>query len=237
MFNLFLALWAGHMVGDFALQTGRIAEMKRVGWLGLGLHIGMVTIATFLFTFSYPFWPFIVLIVAVLHLLIDAVRTFIIRDLRRGHLLYFLADQSAHMLVLAGVASGLQPGRYTRWQDWWRIDGLHDRLALVVGMAVLLVFTVPVVEALIRLDLNPSPLESPRITARTRVLGAVERLVGYTLMTSSWAYLTPLVFVPHFLYRWWWQKNADTAQRVRPVVSLLVTVLAGWLTRVALNAA
>lgn len=231
MVNVFLALWAGHMVGDFALQTGRIAEMKRVGWQGLFLHVAMVTAATLIFVVRFPHWLWLTLIVSLTHLLIDAVRTFIVRDLQRAHLAYFLADQGAHMAILLGLAIGMAPDRYAQPVDWIRAYNAMDRGAWIIIAGVILVFMVPVIESLIYVDWVGGNTNDVQITLRSRLLGAGERLTGLAIMLSPWPFLTPVVFIPHMVYRLRGLSEQHPSQLVRPALSLGMTLIVGWLMR------
>lgn len=228
--NLLLALWAGHIVGDFALQTGRIAEMKRVGWTGLLIHVTMVTLATLVFVIDHPQGLLLVTIVAVIHLGIDAVRTFVVRFLRRSNLAYFFADQAAHFLVLWGLSFGLEPQTFGDPTRWFAVRTFLDLGALYTIAIVLLVFTVPVVEAILYVDWTGGKA-AVRISARDRWLGAVERLAGLTLMLSPWPYFMPLVFLPHAIYRLVNIKRQHPALLVRPLISFSFTLLVGWWLR------
>ncbi len=235
MVNVFLALWAGHMVGDFALQTGRIAEMKRVGWQGLFLHVAMVTAATLIFVVRFPHWLWLILVVSATHLLIDAVRTFIVRDLRRTHLAYFLADQGAHLVVLLGLSIGMAPERYLQPASWIQASDSLDRGAWYVIAVVALVFMVPVMEALLYVDWAGPQASDIQITSRARLLGAIERLTGLILMLSPWPLLAPLVFVPHLVYRLREMSHQHPSQLLRPGLSLGMTLIIGWLLRTGIG--
>lgn len=228
--NLLLALWAGHIVGDFALQTGRIAEMKRVGWTGLLIHVTMVTLATLVFVADHPRGLLLVSVIALSHLGIDAVRTYVVRYLRRTNLAYFFGDQIAHFLVLWGLSAGLEPQTFLDPGRWFEPRSFLDLGALYTIAIVILVFTVPVVEAILYVDWTAGK-GAVRITARDRWFGAVERLVGLAFMISPWPFITPLVFLPHAIYRLWNRKRQHPAYLVRPLISLGFTVLVGWWLR------
>ncbi len=229
--NLFLNLLAGHLVGDFALQTGRIAMMKRLGIKGLLLHVSLVAAATAVFiSQDFTYWP-VVPILAAVHFCIDAVRTFPLRHMRRGQLLYFIVDQAVHMGSLALIAMWWQPGAYHSLHDLLQPRTLEDQAAFIISALVILIFMVPVIEAIIQgyhyNALHTRPV--PQVTLRMRLLGAIERVIGFTLMQTPWAYLMPILFVPHFVYRVLYNSHLPFHQRmVRPALSLLFTALVGW---------
>ncbi len=233
--NMFVHVLAGHMVGDFALQTGRIAEMKRVGWQGLVIHVGLIAAATALFTAGLPRWIPVIIFITVTHLLIDSARTFLIPELPRMNTLYFCVDQCMHLLVMVGVSMWAQPGYYKTLYDFIHTQTTWDRALLVTSTLVALVFSIPVLEAMLYQDLTePGANHVPTITARTRLLGSIERVLGFLLVQTPYAYLMPLVFVPHYLYRLLKPSQAPLAYIIiRPTVSFVATLLLSWIVLIA----
>lgn len=234
--NLFLRLLAGHLLGDFVLQTGRIAEMKRVGWRGLLYHIGIILVSTAIFTIPAPNWPVIVALVGLLHLLIDSVRTFLVPPLRRGHLFYFVVDQGVHVGSLLIITAWQQPELGLSARALLHPHSTVERVYLLFCALVVLIFTVPVVEALLILDLSREDRpDNPHVTPRMRLLGAIERTAAFALMQTPWAFLMPPLFLPHFLYRLLVRGKTDESVAVaiaRPALSFLSTCLIGWLVQI-----
>lgn len=97
----FAALFLAHVVADYLLQTKWLVINKSRP-LALGLHIALVYFAMVAVTFSFSPW-FILL--ALLHLSIDALKTFYMR----GGLPGYLADQLLHILSVIAIAV-LVPG-------------------------------------------------------------------------------------------------------------------------------
>ncbi len=233
--NIFVHVLAGHMVGDFALQTGRIAEMKRAGWQGLLVHISLVAAATALFTAGLPRWISATLVITLAHLLIDSARTFLVPDLPRMNTLYFCVDQCVHLLVMVAVSMWAQPHYYASLYAFIHTPTTWDRVLLVTSTLIALVFSVPVLEAMLYQDFTePNTKHVPTITTRTRLLGAIERVLGFLLIQTSYAFLMPLVFVPHYLYRLF-KSSPDPLPYIliRPTVSFIATVLLGWIVLIA----
>lgn len=235
MMNIFLRLLAGHMLGDFVLQTGRIAEMKQVGWRGLLYHILLIAASTALFLFPAPNFLLLLLAVSALHLAIDSIRTFLVSPPRGFHLSYFLVDQTLHIVGLWLIATALfpemaDPGYFLH------TDSLWERVLLLFVSLVVLMFVVPVAEALLALDwgVDVPPEAVPRITTRMRLLGSIERVLGFVLMQTTYFYLMPLVFTPRLFYRLWKIPYESCGYRlVQPVLSFFVTAVVGWLFKIA----
>lgn len=98
MIETLTVLLAGHLAGDFLLQTDAMVRRKRelpfLGW-----HAAIVTLVTALFCGSMQ--PLLLVAVFLLHLLIDLIKTHGLGDELRG----FLLDQALHLLSLLAIAS------------------------------------------------------------------------------------------------------------------------------------
>ncbi len=100
---LLALLVAGHMLGDFVLQTGRMVQNKdRLWWLLF--HVSVLIVAQTLAVFPFLSWNVILVMVGIgiSHGLIDRVKF----TLEKGYphtLRVFLLDQTAHATVLLGA--------------------------------------------------------------------------------------------------------------------------------------
>ncbi len=126
---IFALCFAGHVFGDFILQTESIALGKRTEWRMLGVHIGQHVLATTLMLLlgwtrlaraapdAFPSLvevAVLLLAVALTHTVIDKVK--IGADTRWGSQpVFFVLDQIAHILVLTAVVAWLA-GRHGEWQ-------------------------------------------------------------------------------------------------------------------------
>lgn len=97
----FYYILLGHMIGDFVLQTDRIAENKGKHWQWTLLHALVVTLCTFLF--SYPFGVLVnalVILSGILHFIFDYNKSFISKRLHLSSLVGFLFDQLVHISII-----------------------------------------------------------------------------------------------------------------------------------------
>lgn len=102
----FYYLLAGHLLGDFILQTDRIAANKAKDKQWSVLHATVVTLCILLF--SVPFGLAVILLVllnGVLHHLIDYYKSRIAERLLLPGLVFFLADQAVHILLLYAISA------------------------------------------------------------------------------------------------------------------------------------
>ena len=97
----FYYLLLGHLIGDFVLQTDKMAGYKSTHWKWNLLHTSVVTLSTFVF--SYAFGTLLVVLVllnGVTHFILDYYKNEICRHLHFSGLSGFIFDQSAHILLL-----------------------------------------------------------------------------------------------------------------------------------------
>lgn len=112
--DLGLALLAGHLVGDFPLQTRLMVKEKHRPGI-LMAHGAIVAAVSYLFAARWTSWE-IPLVILLTHLCIDFLKT----KQRRASVTIFAIDQLAHLAVIVALA-GLAPrwGAMSQWTEWW----------------------------------------------------------------------------------------------------------------------
>lgn len=102
----FYYLLLGHLLGDFTLQTDKIAENKTKYWKWNLVHTVIVTLCMLLF--SIPFGLLImglVLFNGILHYLIDYYKSKLPIENPLWALIYFIIDQSLHIFIIYLISS------------------------------------------------------------------------------------------------------------------------------------
>ena len=97
----FYYLILGHLIGDFVLQTDKIAEHKGRQWKWNVLHALVVTLSVVLF--SHPFGALLSLLVilnGLVHYILDHYKSKACKALRLSELAGFLGDQFIHIVLL-----------------------------------------------------------------------------------------------------------------------------------------
>ena len=234
--SFFLRLLLGHMIGDFLLQPYWLVLAKRKGWVGLLVHVGMVTFITAMLLWgSIPNWWVWAVVLYIGHLFIDQFRTFIFVDNTKGKgiILLFL-DQLAHIVLIAALAwlatgwtfSDLNPLITTDIADQPRM------MAYLIGLAFL-ISVVPVLEAEITVAVwamsGTEVTHTVKIDTSDRLLGAIERITAIFLIVVGYGLLAPLVFLPRFglmIYQGE-LKNNRAATITKTVTSLVSALLVG----------
>ena len=239
--SFFLLLLLGHLIGDFVLQPYWLVLAKRQGWIGLLIHVGVVTFVTaiLLWISSVPFWWGWVIVLFVGHLFIDQFRTFMFTDTSKGKGLWLLlADQFAHLVlivILAWLATGWTPADLLILTTP-AATNQQLLMAYLIGLAVLIgVIPVLEVETAVTVlyysgtDLN----ETVRVDLSDRALGSIERIIGGFLMLIGFGLLSPLVFLPR-LGIMIYQGQAKT-NRIPVITKVVVSFLSALVVAFALS--
>ncbi len=116
---LFLALFLGHLLGDFVFQPGRLVVAKRNSLSGMLLHTAIVTACTTLVLLGQiaRFWPAVV-IAAIAHLGIEHLTVRARRIREASGLALFLLDQALHIVSLAIIATLMGAGSRSAVVMW-----------------------------------------------------------------------------------------------------------------------
>lgn len=202
---LFVALLCGHLLGDFVMQNGKIAERKKKEDLWLALHVGIVTLISWLLVGDWRAWE-VPLLLFGMHIGLDRLKTFLggIEKLRgRGEWL-FLGDQAAHLISLimltAIVTMIRQP--QSMWFALWRRESIDWMvilsgviIAVRVGRFVIAERMRPWLKALeeqdmaqIRSDgvMATTPNDGPRgLAAAGSTIGQLERLLIFIFVLGN----------------------------------------------------
>ncbi len=203
--SFFLRLLLGHMIGDFLLQPYWLVLAKRKGWIGLAVHVAVVTFITGVFLWgAIPNWWVWIIVLYIGHLFIDQFRTFIFVDNSKGKgiLLLFL-DQFAHILliaILAWLATGWTPLDLDPLTSLSAADQSR-MMVYLIGLAIL-ISVAPVLEAEITVAvwaaLGTEITHTVKIDTADRVLGAAERIAAITILLAGYGLALPLIFIPRF---------------------------------------
>ncbi|MGJ8616933.1 MAG: DUF3307 domain-containing protein [Sulfitobacter sp.] len=123
-----IALLTAHVLADFVFQTKWMVDNKRSPAV-LVLHAGIVFVCT---TLALGGNPALALIIALIHLAIDAVKTY---ALPADTLWAYLVDQAAHVLTIA-IAAWWVPDAVAMgyWAD--HIDTLLPIALFITGLIV-----------------------------------------------------------------------------------------------------
>jgi hypothetical protein len=103
--SLFLSLYLGHVLGDFAFQPGRLVVAKRRGVSGVVLHTAIVMVATAVVAAANigVVWP-AVLLAGLAHFGVEHLTIGARRESASSGLTIFLLDQGAHIVSLVLLA-------------------------------------------------------------------------------------------------------------------------------------
>ncbi|MCB0212612.1 MAG: DUF3307 domain-containing protein [Anaerolineae bacterium] len=236
--SFFLQLLLGHVVGDFVLQPYWLVLAKRKGWVGLIIHVAVVTFITAILAWdSIPNWWVWMIVLFVGHLFIDQFRTFVFTDNTKGKgLLLLVLDQTAHVVlivIIAWAATGWTPDSLSLLPSL-DAPNQYRLMAYLIGLAAL-ISTAPVLEAEITVAVWAAQGQeinhTLKIDTSDRVLGSIERITAMFLIIAGFGWIAPLLFVPRLLlmiYQGQARENR-TAVTTKVITSFMTAVIVSLL--------
>lgn len=118
MIQLFLIQLLGHMLGDFYLQSERMCAAKKSNAfcsIWLYVHTLFVFCAAWLVTWNISFW-WAALLIALLHSLVDGVKSYILQAKCCNSSILFFIDQIVHIIIIFFVV-WLYVNK-VGWKEW-----------------------------------------------------------------------------------------------------------------------
>ncbi len=232
----FLILSLGHVVGDFLLQPYWLVLSKRQGWLGLVIHVGVVTFITAVLAWnSIPNWWVWMIVLFIGHLFIDQFRTFVFTDNTKGKgLLLLILDQIAHFVLIgliAWAATGWTPADLA---DLFspELPSQYYMMAYLIGLAAI-IGVVPVLEAEIAVAVLAAQGRNINYTvpieSSDRILGGLERVGATLLILFGLGLLCPLIFLPrlYLMVRQGQAKSNRSTMITKIATSFIAAVVIG----------
>jgi len=233
---LFLALFLGHLLGDFVFQPGRLVIAKRHGIQGMLLHTGIVTVCTGVVLLGQlaRFWP-AVAVSALAHFGIEHLSVRARRIREASGLSLFLLDQALHIVSLAIIATVTgtagQPMLVTQATSI-AVMATSCGVVAVAFLGSILAFEVRVVT--LGNDAPPEPIL--RLDFQ-RVYGFVERAGALIVsLVSPVPALAVLFFLPRAAYAISLPPAARARQMTDAAVGLVLCTIVWMLVLTLVNA-
>lgn len=197
--ELFLRLLLAHMLGDFVFQSAGLVALKRQGFKGILIHIGVVAFWTFALTWNYPIkgWA-IAFLLSALHFASDWARYYWRARTPLEELASFLGDQLLHIGLILGTMAAF--GVPISWEELKNPASLAIPLRLILAfiLFVILVWVVPLLEKMV-VEISPACSHSRRfikVEPTQRFVGAVERVLAIMLFVKVNPFIAFLAFIP-----------------------------------------
>lgn len=153
--DFFIFFVFAHLIGDFVLQTNKIAAMKSNGMKGLMIHSSIITTVQVFFLCFFGFTGICLGIVGGLaHFLIDILKNRLQPFLRKIEFVYFLFDQTLHLISIFILTQLFL--RITAYQNairpWGlaKIPNIIDYMKLGIGFIILAYVCTVAIKILLR---------------------------------------------------------------------------------------
>ena len=190
----FVLLFLGHVLGDFYVQTSKLATKKEKSMKWVLLHclcyLGVMLLVSLPIISSDI--AFAALMAAILHLMIDVVKFLYLASIRKKHKMtqvidrnVFLIDQILHMVCLIGIAYWVVAGNTTinEWngfKDFFKVISIPGSLVLCWVLSLLIIHKPAnlLIQKLLMLYKPDSKEEDKKKDNNAgRFIGTVERII------------------------------------------------------------
>lgn len=220
MIETFIALVFAHVFADYAFQTDWMVERKR-NPLILLLH-GFVVLAASLLAVGH-LYSSVVIGVALLHLLIDAAKVYGFTDSLSAH----LADQAAHLIVIAALAAYAPE----LWQTgiWSAQSAWLPHFMLIAAGALFATSAGGVVVGMLMTPLANS-FSADGLPRGGKLIGLLERGLIFVLILSGQAAGVGFLIAAKSIMRF----EAETKQKAAEYVIIGTLASFGWAITVAM---
>lgn len=198
---MILSMFLAHLVGDYILQTDRLARWKSESVWGVLTHCAIVTAVTILFALMVsPFWWQGALLIGLLHTLVDLAQLPFQQRINRGlvPLARLILDQALHIFIILAV---LSIGGYITFIDLFQNLALESEA--YPAMIYLLAYTALAMPAWVILEFigyglaNGSPPNFAQAT--NKYTSSLERWLIATCVIMGQYILIPIVAIPRII--------------------------------------
>lgn len=197
-----------HLVGDYILQWDNLSRWKSEAFGGVLVHGLIVTAVTLLFAlpFDRGWWPWAIFI-GVTHTIIDGIelpirRRLTVQDSGQAALALFIADQVAHLTIIALALI---------WSGYLIAPALLDGLANASSENPLLTFVVAyafltmpawIITKFFVYGLVDDSAPDFSLTFSNKYFAMLERSLIATLILFGQFLFVPLVALPRIILQW-----------------------------------
>ena len=193
----FYYLLLGHLLGDFTFQTNKIAENKSRNLKWILLHTLIVT--SIMLIISIPFGSrlmFLVLLNGIAHFLIDYYKSLINAKKSVLSFIYFLIDQTLHLLMIY-IISLINVDEYSTLP--------FDKRTIIILITLVFIISFSAVFIQYFLKVFFPKNSNNFFTNNERAIGNIIRILTFIICYLSFNYLPAILFLLPLLVLTTWQ--------------------------------
>lgn len=189
---MILAMILAHLVGDFMLQTDKLAAWKNRDVRGILTHGSVILVVTGFFALPFdPFWWQGVLFITVTHTAIDGIQLYFQPQI--APILRFFSDQFLHFLF---IFIALAAGGYLNFNVQGNLYGKEMQMVLIYALGYVFV-TMPTWVLLKFVGYAIVERSAPVFPDRfNKYAGIAERVLVLTATLAGLFLLVPVLIMP-----------------------------------------
>ena len=173
-YSFLLIFILAHLLGDFSLQTDKIAKIKSTSLKGVAIHSGIIIIVQALFLSVFGIQGALLgAVCGIIHFFIDYMKETIGKNLNT-HFFYFVFDQILHFSVIILFTLLFAPSVILV-----SLNILYVKISIIM---IVLVFASNIIAKIFIRDLNMNIRKEPFFKRYERVMDAVVCSVIYLSM-------------------------------------------------------
>lgn len=192
--NFFLIFVLAHFIGDFVLQTNKLAQLKFNAVKGVLVHAGVVCTVQVLILATYGYKGIVAAFISgFAHFFIDYFKKQFKDYWKKKQFIYFVIDQVIHLGVITGL-SFVFAGNSSVLEQYMSF------VKLFIGLIVLLYVATVAAKIIVR-DLFGNGEDAVSFMKRERILDAISMLILAFVWMLPIGINFIIVLLAFFLYR------------------------------------
>jgi hypothetical protein len=206
MQTLLILQLTAHLLADFNFQPQtwcNVKESKTISNVYF-YHIAVVFVCAWFLSFSVAFW-WAALLIAVLHLLLDVVKSFLFQK-GTGKTYLFFIDQTLHLLVITGVVFWFSEKEHIEFPGFISANTVFILFAIIASSKPSNIFIKKYMEVN---NFIPPQNENNNLLNAGRVIGSLERIVSFILISFDQFAAVGFIIAAKSILRF---KDTDTAK-------------------------
>ena len=193
--SFFLLFILAHLIGDFVLQTDKIAALKASGPKGVFIHVVIITLVQVIALSWFGLNGIIAAILcALLHFFIDYMKIYANRYFSKFQFAYFIVDQMMHLGVIIGLTYAFAPNSsiLSDDQSYW--------IKFLISLIVVSYLSSVAIKIFLR-DIHLEIRNEVFFFKHERILDAFLGVILFLILLSPLTFIVVFITLSLFIYQ------------------------------------